>query len=255
MRSTSTRHRRAPPNLHPRGAHAPLGGVRPGVALRRRQRGLTLLEVLIVLGVLVLMTGIGISSFGALKGTQLRTQTNRIAAAIRHTFNRSVATGLYMRMVVDIEADSYWVEASDMPQYLLVEKRAQGDDADGKSTEQQKKEAEEAERRRDSDAPPPPQRERFQEDGVIQRVTMEKGIGIDGVYTSGQDDVFRAGKAYINFFPNGYVEPAMIYTTDGEEGFFTLIVQPLTGKVTRKSGKVDPDRDFGKPEDEEEEGR
>ena len=30
---------------------------------------------------------------------------------------------------------------------------------------------------------------------------------------------------------------------------------PLTGKVARKSGKVDPDRDFGQPDKVEEEGR
>ncbi|MEZ4467519.1 MAG: hypothetical protein R3F43_24510 [bacterium] len=201
-----------------------------------------------MLGVLVLMTGIGISSFGALKGTQLRTQTNRLAAAVRHTFNRAVATGLYMRLVVDIDADSYWVEASATPQFLSTEKLKEGEDAEAAAREK-------AEKERDEDAPPAPSRERYQEDGVIPRVTMERGIGIDGVYTSGQDDVFRGGKAYVHFFPNGFVEPAMIYTTDGDEAFFTLIVQPLTGKVTRKPGKVDPDRDFGRPEREEEEGR
>jgi general secretion pathway protein H len=222
---------------------------------RRHTRGLTLLEVMIIIAVLVLMTGIGFSTFGALKGTQLRTQTNKIAAAVRHTFNRSVATGLYMRMVVDIDGDAYWVEASAVPQFLMVEKREEGDDDQGRDAKEREKEEEAARRAQDDDAPPPPQRERFQEDGVIQRVALEKGIGIDGVYTSGQEDVFRSGKAYIHFFPNGFVEPSMIYTTDGEEAFFTLVVSPLTGKVTRRVGKVDPDRDFGRPEDEEEEGR
>lgn len=225
------------------------------VSRSRRLRGLTLLEVMIVLAVLILMTGIGFSTFGALKGTQLRTQTNKIAAAIRHTFNRSVATGLYMRMVVDVDGDAYWVEASEVPQFLMAEKRKEGEDDQGRDAREVEKEEEEARRARDDDAPPPPQRQRFQEDGVIQRVAMEKGIGIDGVYTSGQEDVFRSGKAYIHFFPNGFVEPSMIYTTDGEEAFFTLVVAPLTGKVTRRVGKVDPDRDFGRPEDEEEEGR
>ena len=217
---------------------------------RHAPRGMTLLEVLIVLGVLVLMTGIGISTFGALKGTQLRTQTNRLAAAVRHTYNRSVATGLYMRLVLDIDADSYWVEASATPQFLSTEKVKQED-----AEKEAKEAAEAAEKAKDDDAPPPPVRERYQEDGVIPRVTMERGIGIDGVLTSNQEDVFRSGKAYVHFFPNGFVEPAMIYTTDGDEAFFTLVVQPLTGKVTRRPGKVDPDRDFGKPEREEEEGR
>ena len=80
---------------------------------RRAQRGLTLLEVMITIGVLVLMMGVVVSSFGNLKSTELRTQTNKLAAAVRHTYNRAVANGLYMRLVVDISGDSYWVEASE----------------------------------------------------------------------------------------------------------------------------------------------
>ena len=84
---------------------------------------------------------------------------------------------------------------------------------------------------------------------------MQRGIGIDGVLTSGQVDVFESGVAYIHFFPNGFVEPALIYTTDGDGEYYTLIINPLTGKVGRQAGKMDPDATFGEPDRVEEEGR
>lgn len=216
---------------------------------RRAQRGLTLLEVVITVGVLVLMMGVVVTSFSSLKSTELRVQTNKLAAAIRHTYNRATATGLYMRMVVDISGDAYWVEASETPVFLTKEKVKEGEADEAKLKAQ-----EEAEKRAEEGLPPLPQRERFQSDPVIEKVTLEKGIKVAGVYTTSMEDPFESGTAYIHFFPNGFVEPAMVYTTGGESTY-TLTISPMTGKVTRKLGKIDPDKEFGAPSEVQEEGQ
>ncbi len=227
------------------------------MARRRRvgQRAFTLLELIIVIGVLVLMIGIGVSSLSNASGFQLRTQTNKLSAAIRHTFNRSVTHGLYMRMVIDIDSDAYWVEASDRPIFLSRDKLEQGD-----AEEQRKKQAEEDKEAAEAAAkagtkPPRSRRATYQEDGVIPKVTMERGIGISGVMAAGYTDEFRGGHAHIHFFPSGFVQPAIIYTTDGDESYYTLEIKPLTGKVVRSFGKQDPPRQFGEPEDVEDERR
>ena len=79
---------------------------RTHVPHRRRPspRGLTLLEILVVIGILVLIMGLAVSGFGRIGGVRLRNETNKVAAAIRHAFNRSVSLGLYMRMVVDLDS-------------------------------------------------------------------------------------------------------------------------------------------------------
>jgi hypothetical protein len=92
------------------------------------------------------------------------------------------------------------------------------------------------------------------QDDVIGTQKLEGGAAFDGVTVAGQSDPQTSGKAYIHFFPNGWAEPAVIHTTDGEGTFFTLTVSPLTGKVESKPGKVDPPREFGEPERTEEEG-
>lgn len=214
---------------------------------RRAQRGLTLLEVLITIGVVMLMMGVVVTSFGTLKSTELRTQTNKLAAAVRHTYNRSVANGLYMRLVVDISGDAYWVEASETPVFMSKKKLKEGEIDEEKLA---RKEA--AEKRAEEGLPPAPQRERFQADPVIEKVSMEKGIKIVGVYTTSMEDPFESGTAYVHFFPNGFVEPSMLYTSDGEDRTYTLSISPMTGKVTRTLGKLDPDKEFGVPEVQEE---
>ena len=214
--------------------------VTPSKRHRARTRGLTLLELMVVIGVVVMLSGLGITGLSRLSSVQLRTQTNRIAAAVRHAYNRSVAEGLYMRMVFDMEADRYWVEASSTAAFIPVEPREED------STDDSAKDGE------DTDGEP---KSKAQFRKVIKEVTMQRGIQIEGVLTSGQDDVFESGRAMIYFFPNGFVEPSMIYTSDGEETFFTLVVNPMTGHVKRHAGKVDPDSRFGEPDRVEEEGR
>ena len=77
-----------------------------------------------MIGILVLLLGIGASGLSNLSSTQLRTQTNRLAAALRYTYSRTVATGLYMRMVLDFEADAYEVQASAIPVFIYLEEDA-----------------------------------------------------------------------------------------------------------------------------------
>lgn len=215
---------------------------------RRHQKGLTLLEILIVLSLLLVATGLAVGNLQGASSFRLRTETNKLAAAIRHTYNRASALGLYMRMVLDMDNHTYYVEASDQPNFLSKKKREQGEDPDAKEKE------EIAEQLEDEISQKYKQRAKFQSDEVIPRVTLEKGIKISGVLTTSQEDLFEQGKAYIHFFPNGFVEPALIYTSFEDE-HYTLKVNPLTGKVTRKAGKIDADRDFGKPDEVEEEGR
>ena len=78
------------------------------------------------------------------------------------------------------------------------------------------------------------------------------------VYTTNQEDTFTTGKAYIHFFPSGFAEPALIVIGQGDSeldgGAYTLTLSPLTGKVTRELGELEPNSRFGEPERVEEEG-
>lgn len=202
---------------------------------------------MIVIGILVLMIGVSISGLNRMSSHQLRTQTNRLAAALRYTYNRSTTYGLYMRMVIDMDSNSYWVEASDRPVFLSTTKRTDPEDEKDKQKQKQEDNGEDDGKDAYGHARKS-RRQKYVSDGVIEKISMSRGIGIAGVMTINQEEIFESGRAYIHFFPNGFVEPSMIYTTDGDDEYFTLTVSPMTGKVARKHGRVDPSREFGEPD-------
>lgn len=232
---------------------------------RRGARGLTLLEILVVIGILVLVMGLAVTGFGRIGGIRLRNETNKVAAAIRHTFNRSVSLGLYMRMVIDLDGESFSVEGSENPTFLRkkpVEAGIDPDSAEAEEAEQGIKPKKKTkgpghgtEEPADSaKARIAARRAQFASDDVIGQQKLEGGSAFDGVTVAGQTDPQTSGKAYIHFFPNGWVEPAVIHTTDGEGTYYTLNVSPLTGKVTNTAGKIDAPRNFGEAERTEDEG-
>ncbi len=240
-----------------------------------KPKGFTLIEVLVVIAIVTLLMTVGLSSFDKLSGVKLSKETNRLAAAVRYTFNRSVALGLYMRMVIDLDTEAFHVEASESPQFLRktpVEAGLDPDDPENEDVAPGKhhKPKKDKKDKKSSDeagplAPTPPEgeplpgapisgRARYQQDDVIGPTKLEGGAGVDTVFVGGTDNGINTGKAYIHFLPNGWVEPTVIWTTDGEGTFYTLRINPLTGRVNRQAGKHDPPREFAEPEKMEQEG-
>lgn len=229
------------------------------IPLGRDQRqaaraGFTLLELLLVVAVVGGLTTLGVSTFSQINNTQIRVAANKLAAAMRHSFGYAVSHGRYVRMVLDLDSERYWVESSDKPIFLSVEKREENVDPN-ELTEEEREEIEEAK----EEGRPVKERPRFAKDSVISEVKLEGKIQLRRAFTANQDEVFTTGKAYIHYFPNGFAEPAMITIGQGdgleEGGAYTLILSPLTGKVKREVGVVDPDRYFGEPDKLEEEDR
>ena len=215
------------------------------------QAAFTLLELLIVIALGALLIGVAASNLGQLENTRFRVQSNEIAAALRFAFTQSVTRGKYMRMVFDLDAETWWLESSEEPVFLPTEKIEGGEDPNAPTEE----ELAENERRKEEGLPPLPTRARFQNDEVISKRTLDRGAVLHGAFTSSLEEPIFQGKAFVHFFPSGFAEPAMIYVGNGQEGVLTLTLNPLTGKVSRRIGQLDPDREFGTPFREEEEGR
>ena len=206
---------------------------------RATSHGLTLIELIVVIAVLVLLMGIGMTAFASLDSVRQRGESNRLAAMMRHAYSKSITEGLFVRLRVNISEDSYWIEGTANP-ILLPESR---DDLD---TEPQDNDEARDERARQAKL------------GFVKLsdpIKMETGVGIDAVRIGGIDEEFDSGKVDIYFFPNGFAEPAMIYTVNGDDEFITLTLNPMTGVVKSAYDRLDPPRFFGEAEDTEEEGR
>ena len=219
----------------------------------RHRLGFTLLELLITIAIAAGLIGIAASTFTQVSNTELRVQSNRVATALRHSFGYAVSHGKYLRAVFDLDQHSFWVESSSQAIFINKKKREEGEDPNAITD----KEQELIDKAKRDDRPNPIKKASFSKEDVIKEIKLEKGVKFKGIFTLNQEDVFSKGKAYIHFFPHGFVEPSMIYITNKDEedigGIYTLVVSPLTGKVVRKFGMVEPDRYFGLPDKNEEE--
>jgi general secretion pathway protein H len=222
-----------------------------------RRRGFTLIELLVGIAIMALIMGGAIYGVRALARTDMRGTASKLAGAIRYCFDRSVTTGAYFRIVLDLDKNQYTAERSDNRVYLLRDKEQSPgkgkafdqEAADKKKDEDEEKEKAELASRAGTlgvalEPPPKPRRAKFQsfKDASLPTVTMKKTKLFD-VYTSRQRESYTSGKAYLYFFPDGHTERAVIRLTDGDD-FYSLIVHPLTGKVEVKPGKYDIPRDF-----------
>jgi prepilin-type N-terminal cleavage/methylation domain-containing protein len=86
-----------------------------------RRAAFTLIEMLAVVAIFALLVGIAIPSLSSLAGRQLRQEAERVAAQLDLARQRSVATGVPHRLVVDFDAAAYWLE------WLVTESEARGE--------------------------------------------------------------------------------------------------------------------------------
>ncbi|HEX2570249.1 MAG TPA: prepilin-type N-terminal cleavage/methylation domain-containing protein [Polyangia bacterium] len=232
--------------------------LRPGRERRpeRRQAGFSLVEVIIVLAVVGMMAGAVSVSFQSLHRARARGAAQRLAAAMRYSYDRSVTTGAYFRLVIDLTGQKYWAERSDERFYLVRGKEdsagrglAPGEEQE-KEEERKRKEAEERAKFLSSgnallDPTPARKKARFEtfKDSALPKVEL-KDVRIRDIFTPRQREAYTEGKTYLYFFPDGHAERAWIHVADEEGDVYTLVLHPLTGRVEIKTGDLPVERDF-----------
>lgn len=94
-------------------ARAPGAARRRAPALAAQMRGVSLIEMMIVVVLMAAITALAASTMsGGLKGSQLRGSAKEIASQLRFTRTRAIATGQTQRFVVD-PAKHLWTGTGD----------------------------------------------------------------------------------------------------------------------------------------------
>lgn len=177
--------------------------------VKGNQKGFTLLEILIVLGIIGAIVALGLS--------RIRKRDNDIKKVMREFYvlgkevrNHARLKNTTFRLVFELNEgeQKYWVES------------AQG--FQGRVNEEDLKNLREEER--------PP--EVFQKDtSVIKKEkTLPTGLFFKNIETVGKDPV-QMGRAYIYFFSNGFVEASSLQVTDRKKATWTVVFHPLTGQA------------------------
>jgi general secretion pathway protein H len=218
---------------------------------------MTLLEVMVVMIIIaVLVVGI-VGGTGQLGSARLKRTATSISGAVKVAYTRATATSRSLRLVFDIDANTLWLEEGDAPM-LTQSKDKTGTGGADPATDAERAAIEEG---AEILKGPKVARAHFHPVSGITMNADEVTAGKDGAPTGGKgpiklprgitfrkiqavhdDDAREKGRAYLYFWPGGFTERAAIQirigNSDDDGDTLTLMVSPLTGKVTVKNGPV-----------------
>lgn len=209
---------------------------------------MTLIEVLIVMALIALILSAVVIGSGQMSSSRLRHSSTMITGAIRVGFSRATASSKTVRLVMDFQDNAIWLEEGDQP-HLVQAKDKSGTGGAAAATVMEQESLEESGRILKGPTAP---RTSFREIDAMGLVAsdpgkghkpLERGIKFRQVQTAHDYEPRTEGRAYLYFWPGGQTERAAIQLkigdNDQESRAVTLIVAPLTGKVTIKDGAVD----------------
>lgn len=210
----------------------------------RRERGLTLIEIMVAIMLATVLVAVTIPAFNAATDSDLNSVAVRISGASRACFGEAAIKNVTLRLAYDLDAQAYWVEAFPGTFQLIAEER----DLDEVRDEEAEK-AEEDKRKKELE-----DRYAAEEDmeastlvasfvpvqvGFVEPQQVPRRLKIKGVRTPQFRQVVTTGKVYTHFFPNGWAERTLVYLEDKGGSVLTLETQPITGRVIIHEGELD----------------
>jgi general secretion pathway protein H len=221
---------------------------RPAGRARAAARGLTLIEIIVVIAIIALVMSAAVAGSMQLPSARLRKTATMITSAVKVGFTRATATSRNLRLVMDVDHDKVWLEETDVP--MLVESKATSSNGGAAAVTDAEREALQAGAKLMSG--PPIAKPNFHPIETFGFGDVEEGKGgkplptgirFRQVQAAHDDSPRTGGRAYLYFWPGGLTERAAIQIRigDSDEDYqtLTLLVSPLTGKVTVKGGPVD----------------
>jgi len=225
---------------------------RPKRSGHGHRRGFTLIEVLTVLALIAIVTGVAIAGTMELPSARLRRSATLIASAIKVAYTRATARSRDMRLVMDLDGKKIWLEEADVPMLVQSKDTTHTGGADP-VTDTERAAIFEGEKLLRG---PGIARPRFHPVSAVGFGDLEEakggdkygkplqsGITFRTVQTGHDDAPLTSGRAYLYFWPGGMTERAAIQLHigdgDNDSPVLTLDVSPLTGKVTVKAGAVE----------------
>src|SRR5208283_2231561 len=189
---------------------------------RRAERGLTLIEILVVMGLMVVVTGAVLGGSMQLPSARLRRSVTMIASAIKVAYTRASATSRDLRLVMDLDHQKVWLEESDAPMLVQLKDTTGTGGADPVTEAERAAIADTDQILRGPRIPKPHFHaiEAFgfgdSEGGGHGGKPLQRGITFRSVQTSHDDAPRTSGRDYLYFWPGGLTERASIQLRIGD---------------------------------------
>lgn len=154
----------------------------------------------------------------------LKSSAARLASTLRYLSNKAVTDHQYLRMVIDLDGQSYRVEESADPFVISPEEEEDKNEPAAKKEEGEKEGGEE-----ETGANPAFTQS---ESKLLKPTKLPSDTFFKDVFISYLHRKKENGQAFIYFFPDGYATATVINLKDEEdEEHFSIELLPLSGQV------------------------
>lgn len=208
------------------------------------QRGLTLVELLIVIALIAVLGGTVLMGPGLLQGSRLKSAATSIVSGVRVGLARASQTGRPTRLVFDLDNGKLTLEEANSS-VVLREHTKDGSSGAEPATDLEKKARAESDRILEGPHAP---RANFRAVAGFNSSADEKGLarslgnGVEfiSVQTEHDDEPRTSGRAYLYFFPGGTTERSSVQLKrKGDDTGLTVTISGLTGRAKVERGRVD----------------
>lgn len=229
---------------------------------RRAPRGLTLIELTVALGIIVVLFAAVVFGVGALTGAKAKEAATELAGTIRALYDDAALSGRTCRLVFELPQERDQEGAVTWRAECAksgVTAGARRDDelraANGAGRRRNELDEDDERLRPLTDDRQPTVQElqareqkrveeaakfsSFSSDEVVER-QLPSNVTVE-VWTQKQRQPVKHGTAYLYFFPQGYTERAQVWVRQGSNTW-TVTVSPLTGKTVIHNGELEVPR-------------
>jgi general secretion pathway protein H len=210
----------------------------------RRERGLTLIEIMVAVMLATVLIAVAIPAFNAATDSDLNAVAVKITGASRAAYGEAAIKNVTLRIAYDLDSQAYWIEAFPGTFQIIGEERdleEVRDEEEEKAEEDKRKKELEDRYAAEEDTEAAPLVANFVpvQVGFVEPQQIPRRLKIKGVRTPQFRQVVTTGKAYTHFFPNGWAERTLVYIEDTGGSVLTLETQPITGRVIIHEGELD----------------
>jgi general secretion pathway protein H len=212
---------------------------------KQRQRGLTLIEVVIAIALVAVLTGSMLFGRNMLVGSRMKAAATLIVSSVRFGLTRANTTGKPARLVLDFDKKQVSIEESSTSLMLREKGKDPSAGAMPASSAEAKVRAESERIVEGPRAARPSFSKLTGVSGAIEELSqgrpLGEGVELVQVRTEHDEQEVTEGRAYIYFWPGGTTERAIVQLKKAgdKEAALTVVLSPLTGRAKIEKGAVD----------------
>ncbi len=223
-------------------------------------RGMTIVEIMVVLTIIASMMGVAMLSMNAIGGDALKNSSGRLTSVIKYTYANAAINNTHYRLVLNLDTGQYHTEIvkAALTNHVGGSTPA-AEDSEDLLTDEAKILAKKVEEKSDlfdeeEDNPFGISRKVSYErvaDVVVKDEALKSGIRFASVATTGTSEPVDSGIVTISFYPNGFQEQAYIVLKDEADTAITLMTKPMSGRVKSYTDEKELPDDFFEVENDD----